>query len=555
MFNSYIPRHVYKPLLIILLCAITSCGLNQNSKLLDLAEKLIVENPDSTKVILSNINQESLDQTQREQFNILSLELDYRLSGIIDSLKLKNTLHYYEKNGDSNRLGRAYYIKANIELDSMDNEDAGKNLLMAYEYLDKSNDSIRMALTLQSLGDVYDHLLNKELAQQYYKKSYYIFRKLKSKRYLIYSMYDVARSSHNNFKYNEALAMCDTILNYINIHNMNFDMMPNVYFIKGSSQTSLAKYKDAITTYAIVDSIMNGNLPERDIVNMGISYFGINDINALEECCKRAPNNNWLQYIHSLAIKDDSQALIKLQNAWLEQSKDAKNLASTDDVTFFQEYNQLKTEKEQLEKESRRNRNLFIICFICIVVTLIVLLLIYNITRLKKDLLEKRLDLNNISNRLSKLQNDFNYLKNSSSKGQEVAENLTNLMGKVVSFSTKMDPDLENIEVNGNRELHNLDNLFISFKQSLLNDDFFNTMKTAANIIHNNIIDKFEEEIPRISDSDLKIFICSIMGFSAKEMGFLIGVPVKVIYSRRKNLKSKIIKTNSPSSSQFLKLY
>lgn len=457
-FNSYIPKHVYKLLLIILICAMSSCGLNQNSKLLNLAEELIVENPDSTEKILSNINLKSLNKSQQEQFNILSLELDYRLSGSIDSLKLKNTLHYYEKNQDSNRLARAYYIKANIELDSMDNENAGKNLLMAYEYLDKSNDSIRMALTLQSLGDVYDHLLNKELAHQYYKKSYYIFRKLKSKRYLIYSMYDVARSSHNNFKYNEALEMCDTILNYINIHNLNFDMMANVYLIKGSSQTSLAKYKDAITTYCIADSIMNGKLPERDIVNMGVSYFAIDNINALEECCKRAPNNNWLQYIHALAIKDDSNALIKLQNAWLDQSKDAKNLASTDDVTFFQEYNQLKTEKENLEKEIRRNRNIVMVCFICIVVILIVLLLTYNITRLKKNLLEKRLDLNNISNRLSKLQDDFNYLKNSSYKGQDVAENLKNLMVKVVSFSTKMDPDLEKIEANGNRKLHSLDN-------------------------------------------------------------------------------------------------
>lgn len=80
------------------------------------------------------------------------------------------------------------------------------------------------------------------------------------------------------------------------------------------------------------------------------------------------------------------------------------------------------------------------------------------------------------------------------------------------------------------------------------------TLERHVNRYAGNVMAKFREEFPTLKDSDYKLFLYLVAGFSGKAISVFIGEKLEVVYNRKSRLKSKIRNSDSVSKDIFLEL-
>ena len=66
------------------------------------------------------------------------------------------------------------------------------------------------------------------------------------------------------------------------------------------------------------------------------------------------------------------------------------------------------------------------------------------------------------------------------------------------------------------------------------------------------IVTKFKEQIPRLKDDDIRLFVFAASGLSSTAMSTLLGLEKPVVYNRLYRLKGRIAKSEAPDKEIFL---
>lgn len=105
----------------------------------------------------------------------------------------------------------------------------------------------------------------------------------------------------------------------------------------------------------------------------------------------------------------------------------------------------------------------------------------------------------------------------------------------------------------------NLQNKVLSEVKSVIsglreNPKTFQELEHNLNIAHDNIVTKFKEQIPRLKDEDIRLFVFAASGLSNTAMSTLLGLEKSVIYNRIYRLKGRISKADAANKADFLQM-
>lgn len=86
------------------------------------------------------------------------------------------------------------------------------------------------------------------------------------------------------------------------------------------------------------------------------------------------------------------------------------------------------------------------------------------------------------------------------------------------------------------------------------NPKTFSELEQNLNTAHGNVVAKFKEQIPRLKEEDIRLFVFTSSGLSNTAMSTLLGLEKSVVYNRIYRLKGRISKAEAPDKELFLQM-
>lgn len=166
-----IPIHIFY----LLLCCtcLASCRHDNIARLLQSAESLIWDNPDSVLHILEQIPlPEKLKGQEQADYALLLTQAKYRCNILAPSDSLIDiAVNYYKDVEDADKKGAAYLYKGGVLNDLNESEKAILAYKQAEECIPQMEDTQLIARIYSDLGYLNQSELNYDIAKEYYKKS------------------------------------------------------------------------------------------------------------------------------------------------------------------------------------------------------------------------------------------------------------------------------------------------------------------------------------------------------------------------------------------------
>lgn len=78
------------------------------------------------------------------------------------------------------------------------------------------------------------------------------------------------------------------------------------------------------------------------------------------------------------------------------------------------------------------------------------------------------------------------------------------------------------------------------------------TLEKMLDNSRDGIVTKFKEQIPRLKEDDIRIFVFAASGLSSTAMSTLLELDKPVVYNRIYRLKGRIAKSEAPDKEIFL---
>lgn len=166
-----IPIHIFY----LLLCCtcLASCRHDNIARLLQSAESLMWDNPDSVLHILEQIpSPRKLKGQKQADYALLLTQAKYRCNILAPSDSLINiAVNYYKDGEDADKKGAAYLYKGGVLNDLNEPEKAIRAYKQAEECIPQMKNTHLIARIYSDLGYLNQSELNYDIAKEYYKKS------------------------------------------------------------------------------------------------------------------------------------------------------------------------------------------------------------------------------------------------------------------------------------------------------------------------------------------------------------------------------------------------
>lgn len=86
------------------------------------------------------------------------------------------------------------------------------------------------------------------------------------------------------------------------------------------------------------------------------------------------------------------------------------------------------------------------------------------------------------------------------------------------------------------------------------NPKTFRELEEILNLSHDGAVDRFKEQIPRLKEEDVRLFVFAASGLSSTAMSTLMEMEKSVVYNRIYRLKGRIAKADAADKDLFLRL-
>jgi hypothetical protein len=198
-----------------------SCDRERSySSVIDKAEDLLAEYPDSALVIINSLNEKNLSNSEKACFNLTKSAAFYENNIKQSDLAIAKAIHYYEKKEDKERLMQSYYYMGVISEDNGDVLQAQNYYLKALAVGEDSENYLIPGKINNHIGMLYVWQNMYEYSIPYFNNAVSLSRKAGNTKLLAYSLRDLARAYtflYNStdsalIAYEEAFALSDDII-------------------------------------------------------------------------------------------------------------------------------------------------------------------------------------------------------------------------------------------------------------------------------------------------------------------------------------------------------
>ncbi|MGN0238130.1 MAG: tetratricopeptide repeat protein [Lepagella sp.] len=574
------------PAMGIILLIVAGCSLSNRDiyPKLEAIEQNIQDHPDSCLMLLEGIrHSKHRSLSERDSAYFILLEAEARYKAAYDdtiNTRLPYAIHYYEKEQDINKLGRAYLQLGLTHYYSKKYMESIIDFLKAEKRLKGKNDPMQMAMTYRGIADSYYILMDYASAAYYYRLSIPYFIKFNGELTNIYiaDIYSLLAGSEL------CIAHYDTARKYANkaydiaqrLDNDNYRV--NCLRKLGEIGMHTKNYNQADTMYSQLYTLglKINSLQLDDYRNIGFIYLNKGEFAKAKEFSNHIMSvdstDTELERQIALQEGDIKRAYILFENALTYQNDFiVNNVWSKDFASVIRQYYE-EEERDSEEKIVLRNHTIILMAISGVLFTILfVWVIIRLVHRLKsekhnRDLLIAKAD--NLEGQLSIRESDINALRNeitiAYSKAKQIEldakELLKNLFGQqfdeinnlcqAITESKIRKESNPKERLSDNYKLY--DGIASSFDNFRGNGDYIKKIEVMANSMLDNIVDRFRNDFPKIREQDVTLMILSIANFNTNATSLFLDIEPNLVHSRKYKLKVRILNSDSIYKDEYL---
>ena len=569
--------------LILLSCvilAVGSCGNDHHIyKTLKDVGTFISDSPDSAYNVLRGIDKQRISQgrTLAKYSLLMSIALDKKYIDVTEDTLIRPAVLWYERHGSDKDRMLAYYYHGRIYQNAEDYNQAIIAFSNAEKYAKICEDDFYLAMIYRGMHSIYNRTYNNSDALKYAILSRNHFKKSTDKLHYIYSLRDIALIYHNLNKFNECLALCDTV-KHIAKEIKDTALYASILDIEIAS-TIYKEDKEpekAIQIFNFITDSLHRNPSFQAWHDIAEAYAEIGQYNTAYDIINQlktlVPKNSVaegtitsVQSRIDLAKHDYKNSLLNFQKA-----------VDIQDSLFYTTLNQgvINTQKDyfkrQTESDAERLRMKNTIIFLIVIASVVTLASIsyfwYRKVRDKER--EKEFETARLMDRISEVRNELISLQ------REKDERISSLT-KALELENQeaMSEFREQIYSLYQTRLKFIDNIcrqYYSFGMTaskqrqifkvveenigeISDDKEVKALEEIVDAFKGGVMKKLRAEFPRFKEDDFKVMCYWYAGFSPTAMCVFMKVDdINDIYKRKSRLKARIEKSESPNKEFFI---
>lgn len=582
-------KQLYIALFLLMSALVTSCGNREAERIMDSAEDVMWTRPDSALTALESIDTLALKtKSQRARYSLLyTMALDRNHLTIQDLRVIKPAASYYENHGSNDDKMKMYFYLGTAQYDTGDPESAIASYIRAKEYSSRSDNLVFRGIISSSISDVYLWNNNNSESILYCKEACDYFVQAKDS----FRLWNTTGLLANRYSNIRDWAKADSLY--------------SIFFSQPIRDTSI--YARQLLNLAWNNIFKPGSDPHEsiDLFRKATGEFG--GTPSLSDYCVYAYASEIIgdydtanDLIRQLENVDSSSTILKIWKyriskhradyktalTYLEQSLSDRNsevLETVGQSVALAQSDYYEDKSLLLDRDRKIQRQMKWIIALIGLFTMIFALSIHS--KHRKELqhrLEEMITLNDeVNQRLNEsLLCEAEHLRSIDSlkSANELAEkNIQTLSEKLSSAAEKeqvlMGLRAKFVQVN-KQQYSQLNNLcrryFESSKSSKESDDQIYAevkkilaildepnQKDLESMLDDNldgIMTKLRAEMPNTTERDFRFITFLILGFDTKTIARMMGYNVSTVYTKRHNIKDKILRLDSVHQALFSEL-
>ena len=567
----------------------SSCGNREAGRIMDSAEDVMWTRPDSALAALESFDSLSLKtRAQRARYSLLyTMALDRNHRDIPDLRIIKPAASYYERHGSNDDRMKMYFYLGVAQYDTGDPEAAITSYLRAKEYSSRSDNLVFRGIISSSISDVYLWNNNNSESILYCKEACDYFVQAKDS----FRLWNTTGLLANRYSNIRDWAKADSLY--------------SIFFSQPIRDTSI--YARQLLNLAWNNIFKPGSDPHEsiDLFRKATGEFG--GTPSLSDYCVYAYASEIIgdydtanDLIRQLENVDSSSTILKIWKyrifkrrgdykdalVCLEQSiddRDSEVLETVGQSVALAQSDYYESKSLLLDKDRRLQRQMKWMIFL---IALLVVASGLGIYSKRKKMWQRQVEemsfINDeVKQRLNEsLLCEAEHLRSIDSlkSANELAEkNIQTLSEKLSSAAEKeqvlMGLRAKFVQVN-KQQYSQLNNLcrryFESSKSSKESDDQIYAevkkilaildepnQKDLESMLDDNldgIMTKLRAEMPNTTERDFRFITFLILGFDTKTIARMMGYNVSTVYTKRHNIKDKILRLDSVHQALFSEL-
>ena len=566
----------YSCVLIIILCALTSCDKTSQKSEIDRAEHVmeIDEDPGKSLKILQNIDFDSIkSEKQRARYGYLYARSIHKLNERMDSdIYIKQAVDYYQSKGDSPDLMKALFYYSNYYYENELSSEAIKLIMKAHQLAIKYNDDYWRGKIAELIADILANNYNNDEAIKYTIESAKYYSKAGREDNARYCYIDLAIAYNNIHEYNRCFELVDSIRK-IAVEEKDSDLIAYCYSTQYKAHIrngEIDKGENELIKYFSMNNYM---LPShRDQIYQAMILIYKNEfdsatviLNHLEKL-RMSDNNKVLFFVTLRNLykkkKDFEKALVATDSIFEVNNKDVRKSFSQAIVAAQRDY--LDDDLSLVNLRAKHQRTFIIASLIISAIIILFIILIYRY-RLKV----KRVELEKIIERIMSVSNELN------------SENIR--LASAVKEHKERLSDIEGQLEKQNKNSINVETLFRE-KWGMLNlmcNEYFekgNSPRTRASIVlrieeelkkfqsrksmaalenavnkyMNGVASRLREQCDFLNESAILFVILCMAGLSQRAVCLLLDLSYNYYYTKKQRIATRIEQSAVPDRDLFL---
>ena len=542
---------------ILIIFSFTGCYNREQNSLLNEAEALLQNKPDSALSILQQFTPGSQQAEQTKYALLYSAALDQNhIKTTSDSLIRKAWNYYKHHPKDLRNQCTTLYYWGRIKLRANDKAGALRLFLEIEKKLKDTNEPYYKGLLYSQIGEVYYAQMNYNRAYHYFRESRNNFRQSENLREEAEATLDMAAATYHSKDVEKAIRLYSSALDLADeqksdkLAKSSLTNLASLYVISGKKQIphdlllriELSARKDTLYGYhTLVDVQLLKNhmdsarhylkLAEThttDIRDMANLYYTAYRIEAQSKNFEKATEN-----IHRYIYLTDSLTRSNMQFS-----------AGMVEREYFQE-------QSAFAEYRMKNRTILEISSIIIVILLsgIAWYIIRQRMRLQRERTDRYLllveeansEYKALTERMEGQRNTENHLKGLIASRFDIIDKL----GKTYY-------ERENTSSQQAAMFQEVKQIITDFSE---NGEMLQELELIVNTCHDNAMQKLRNDFPTMKETDIRLLCYIFVGFSPQVISLFMKDTVANVYARKSRLKSRIKSAETANKGLFLSLF